>query len=189
MFGSDTERTKMKNIKSKTMATAIALILALTITAAMTVLPTVSAHTPPWTIKTYAFITASPNPVGVGEYTTIVFWVDENPPTAGGYEGQWWTDCKLDITKPDGSKQTISGITIKSATGNYFQQYTPDQVGTYTITFTMPTQIATNGTFGDPKSAGIPFVNDTYLGSTSEPLELVVQQEPIAQWQEPPLPT
>jgi hypothetical protein len=172
----------------KQLSTAIAIALTLTIAATLIALPIANAHTPAWDIKTNAYVTAAPNPIGVGEYTTLVCWVDENPPTATGHTGQFWEGYKLDITKPDGSKQTIGPWTERSATGSDWQTFVPDQVGTYTIVFSWPGATATNGT-GDPKPAGIPFVGDYFEGSTSAPLKLVVQQEPIASWPEPPLPT
>jgi len=181
-------KNKMLNLKNKKISSMIALILMISMTTSIMFLPNTSAHDPPWNIPTYAFVTASPNPVGVGDFASIVFWTDQNPPTAGGETGQHWEHCSLSITKPDGSKDTINEITIRSATGSDWVQYVPDQVGTYSITFTFPGAIGSNGT-GTPKAAGIPFIGDRYLASTSEPFKLVVTQEPTPQISEPALPT
>jgi outer membrane protein assembly factor BamB len=183
------KKEKMQFSRSKTMVTAIALFLVLTITATFVALPTANAHTPAWTISTNAYVSAAPNPIGVGQYTTIVVWVDENPPTASGTSGPRWSGYKLDITKPDGSKETIGPFTERSATGSDFVQYTPDQVGTYTIVFSWPGETLANMTGVGIRATGIPYIGDYFEGSTSAPLTLVVQQEPITEWQEPPLPT
>jgi len=169
---------------NKTMATLIALFLVLTITATLVVLPIANAHTPPWTMPTSFYVAAAPNPIGVGQYTNIVMWVDRYDPTGTGAQGEHFRGYKLDITKPDGTKEVLGPWTCYSAVGAMGITYTPDQVGTYTIVASWPGQkieYVVGGTMSDA-------INDTYLGSTSAPLKLVVQQEPIKEWQEPPLP-
>ena len=174
-------------IRGTTTLSSIALTLILTVSAIMTNMPVVNAHTPALTINTYAYVAATPNPVGLGQYTTIVMWIDKCPPTATGTSGQLWSGYKLTITKPDGTQQII-GPLESGSTGSTWTTFTPDQVGSYSIVFSWPGETATNGT-GTPKLSGLPFVGDYFEGSTSEPLTLIVQQQPIQQWQEPPLPT
>ena len=89
------------------MTIAIALFLVLTIAASMVILPLANAHDPAWTIPTYAFVSAAPNLVGVGETTVIVVWLQVNPPTAGGVGGDLWRDFTVTITKPDGAVEKI----------------------------------------------------------------------------------
>jgi outer membrane protein assembly factor BamB len=164
----------------------IALFLMLTITATLVILPVANAHDPAWTIPTYAYVAAAPNTVGVGQYTLIIMWIDWVPPTAGGLGGDRWKGFKLDITKPDGSKETLGPFT-SGPVGTTFATYTPDQVGDYSIVFSWPGQTATNGT-GTPNFRGAAYVGDYYQPSTSAPATLHVQQEPITGWTEPPLP-
>jgi len=44
---------------------------------------------------TYLFLTAQPNPVGIGQEVSVVYWLDRAPPTASGPEetdgkaGKW----------------------------------------------------------------------------------------------------
>jgi hypothetical protein len=71
---------KMKTAKNKTIATAIALLLMVS----MATLTIVNAHTPAWQIPTYAYISVAPNPVGVGQTVTVGFWLNQPPPDAGG---------------------------------------------------------------------------------------------------------
>jgi hypothetical protein len=81
------------------------------------------AHTPPWNIPTYAYVSASPNTVGVGEYTLIVMWLDKYPPTAGGAGGDRWRGFALDITKPDGTKQHLGPFEPTSQVGSTWTTY------------------------------------------------------------------
>ena len=55
---------KILNNRKATILTAIFLILAMT--TSMAFLPNTDAHTPIWTFDSYAYLVASPNPVGVG---------------------------------------------------------------------------------------------------------------------------
>ena len=71
-------------------ATAIALFLMLTLTLTVSVFPIAKAHTPPRTLPTYSYVSASPNPIGVGQQAVIVFWLDKVPPTATGAFGDRW---------------------------------------------------------------------------------------------------
>ena len=173
--------------KNKTLST-IALILILTVSAIIVSMPAANAHTPPWTIPTRAYVACAPGTVGVGQYTLIVMWLDRYPPTAGGLGGDRWRGWKLDITKPDGTKETIPYTGTTSQVASAWITYTPVQVGNYTIVFSWPGQTLTNGT-GVPDWRGAPYVGDHYEAATSAPATLQVQQNPIQEWQEPPLPT
>jgi hypothetical protein len=93
------EKEKMKisnkNLTKKTMTTLISAIMILTIAITIVALPTANAHTPPQDVKTYAFVTASPNPAGVGQQVLIVFWLNWVPPTARGTTGDRWKVLRL----------------------------------------------------------------------------------------------
>ena len=47
----------------------------LSMSASMMLMPTTNAHTPAWEIPTYAYITAAPNPVGVGQTVNVYMWL------------------------------------------------------------------------------------------------------------------
>ena len=57
----------MKNAKNKISTIAIVVFFMFSMSASMTLTPTTNAHTPAWSIPTYAYIDCSPNPVGVGQ--------------------------------------------------------------------------------------------------------------------------
>ena len=101
---------------NKTMYVTITAFLLLTMSTSLFFLPTISAHTPPWTISTYAFIEASPNPVGVGQTAYVNFWIDKVPPTAIGIWGTGWHNFALNVTKPDGTTEDL-GKFNSDATG------------------------------------------------------------------------
>jgi hypothetical protein len=79
----------MKTIKKRATIICITIFLIVSISASIA-LPITDAHTPAWTIPTYSFVVASPNPVGVDQPTSIVMWVDQSPPTAVGNDGDRW---------------------------------------------------------------------------------------------------
>jgi hypothetical protein len=66
----------MQILKNKTMAIMIALLLTISIGTSVVFEQPVNAHTPPWIFTTYAYISASPNPVGVGQQALIYVWID-----------------------------------------------------------------------------------------------------------------
>ncbi len=118
--------------------------------------------------KTYAFINATPNPVGVGQETLLHIGISEA--TNGTYFG--WTGLTVTMTKPDGTVQTL-GPFKTDATGGTGYSITPDQVGTYTLQTHFPEQKMVPG-------FAFPPVERTYAASDSPVVNLVVQQDPIA---------
>jgi hypothetical protein len=114
-------------------------------------------------------------------------FVDRYSPTAGGGQGQRWNGFKLDITKPDGAKQTLGPYQAVSDVGSHYVVYTPDQLGTYTIVFSWPGEtVVETPALPDPTD---PRLGDFYEGSTSDPAYLTVQDTPVEGWKETPLPT
>ena len=181
----------MQVSKNKTMATLIALFLVLTIAVTLIALPVANAHTPPWTFPTWTYLTISYNPIGVNQQTLFVFWADKYPPTATGVFGDHWF-FTVGVTAPDGSKETL-GPFESDPVGGTWTSYTPTQTGTYTVV----------AHFLEHKVTGLPappppggyfmgtdaYINDTYLASDSDPVELIVQEQPVQPWSEAPLPT
>jgi outer membrane protein assembly factor BamB len=180
----------MKISNNKTMATIFALIMVISMSASiMFQVPTASAHTPAWTIPTNAYLTATPNPVGIGQPITLVCWLDQNPPTAAGIAGPRWNGYKIDVTKPDGTKEVIGPWTERSATASDWQSYVPDQVGTYTFVFSWPGQTLERTNDAGIRTGGIPYIGDFFAGSTSLPVTVTVGQTIETEWVEPALPT
>ena len=99
------------------MTVAIALILMLTFSALLATTSTVIAHDPPWDVPTYAYVSASPATVGVGQPTVIIMWLDKFPATAGGLGGDLWRGYELTITKPDGNIEKLGPFTSSQIGG------------------------------------------------------------------------
>jgi hypothetical protein len=154
----------------------IALILVTSTGITLVSLPTSSAHTPPWTFVSYAYIVAAPNPVGVGQSVSIVMWVDAPFPGATITNDIRRHDYSLTITKPDGQTQTQNWAVVNDPTGVQNIHYTPDQVGNYTFKFDYPAQNYT-WTSSTP-GASTQYTGDMWLGS-SNTIDVVVQQEPV----------
>jgi len=171
-------------IKSKTSVIAIAIFLIISMGTSMIQLPTTSAHTPIWQIPTFAYIQVVPNPIGVGQTTTVYMWL------ANTYDSELVTNnyrfhnYQLTITAPDGSVETKTFADIMDTTSNQFYSFTPSQTGTYNFNFTFPGQTLTTSN-SNPASL---YINDTYMPSTAS-TTLTVQQEPISTFNTLPLPT
>jgi hypothetical protein len=167
--------------KNRIAAIAIATFLMLSIGASMMLGPTANAHTPPWEITTFAYILATPNPIGVGQQADVIMWVDK---TMGGWGAASpdndirMHDYKLTITKPDGTTETKTWDTIYDTTSSQYTSYTPDQTGEYTFKFDFPEQVCTYST---------DYQNDTYLASSAT-TTLTVQEEPVTEYGSYPLP-
>ena len=174
----------MKKLKDKTIF-CVALVLLLGISAVGFLMPEVNAHTPPWTIPTTAFVSATPDVIGIGQTTTFVVWLDRYSPTAGGDVGQRWNGFLITITKPDGTIFTIGPWQCRSDLANDWQTFTPEMVGKYTVVFSWPGETCV-ASLADRTNAAI---GDNFLGATSVPETLTVQQTALPTWQEPPLPT
>jgi hypothetical protein len=114
----------------------------------------------------------------VGQTANVTFWIDQAPPTATANGGGRWVGLIATITKPDGTVEKI-GPFISDASGGASVHYVPTQIGTYTLVFDFPEQLAT---LNNPYSgaAGVPsdYVNDTFLASRAI-THLTVQQAPV----------
>ncbi len=158
----------------------IALLLTFSMAFSFGTISSAAAHTPPWTIPTYAYINATPNPVQVNQLVVIYFWLDKPWPSAALQNDIRPHDYKLTITKPDGTTEVKTWPIIWDPTSSQFTSYIPNQVGTYTLKFDYPGQTYT--------WAGA-YQNDTYLPSSST-TTLTVQKDPIIGFpQSYPLPT
>jgi outer membrane protein assembly factor BamB len=160
----------MRITKSK-LSTIITVFLLLTVIGGTSVLtlPT-DAHTPAWTIVSYAYLSVAPDPVGVGQTVAIVMWVDAPLPSATVTNDIRRTGYTLTITKPDGKTDTQSWPVVSDTTSIQYFQYTPDQLGTYNLKFDYAGQTYTwSGTYQ----------NDIILPA-SKSSNFTVQQDPIA---------
>ena len=178
----------MQKIKNKTFAILMAAILTISMGASIILLPNADAHTPPWSLPTYAFINIAPAPIGVGQTVNVNLWLQVPPPTASGAYGDRWTDLTVKVTHPDGATETLGPFTSDD-TGGTSTRYTPSKVGNYTfqLFFAGETLAGINTANGLPSTN--PFVGDYFEPSESKVFQLSVQEEPISYAPTIPLPT
>ncbi|MBN1245312.1 PQQ-like beta-propeller repeat protein [Candidatus Bathyarchaeota archaeon] len=171
--------------KDKT-AIAIALFLTLTIAVSLVSVSSVNAQTVRYW-PSFIYVGASPNPVGVGQETVIVIWTADMPPDIGEQSGAvssptgraGWYDMSVQVIKPDGTNQTLE-FPYSDPVGANWISWTPTEAGTYVL------QAYFTATWKNTTGFG---AADTYYeADMSDAMELVVQDEQIQAWQEPPLP-
>jgi hypothetical protein len=167
----------MQKLKSKSMAIMIAILLIISMSASIMLIPNTNAHSPPWTIISYAYIAVAPNPVGVGQTIEVAMWIDApmigaalgNPVRRSGYE--------LTITAPDGINTTDNWAWCNDPTGIQSYLYTPTEVGTYIFTFNYAGQ---NYTWTAAQGGTVAYDGD-FFTAASRTTNLTVQQTPISQ--------
>ncbi len=135
---------------------AIAMLLMMSIAVSLIALPSVNAANEK---KTYAFIGAMPNPVGVSQEVLLHIGIPDVLYNAA----DGWKDLTVTVKTPSGDTKTLGPFTTDS-TGGTGYVFVPDEVGEYTLQSHFPEQ----------EYAGI-----TYLKSDSAELTLVVQEEAV----------
>jgi outer membrane protein assembly factor BamB len=181
--------------KNRTLAIAISVLLIISMTASLALVPSASAHVPAWQIPTFAYINAAPSPVGVGQNVVVIMWLTNLFSPASGIGNDYrFHNYKLTITAPDGTVTTQSYGIVADSTSAQDYSFAPSQVGTYNLTFTFPGQDfntydhdTTIPAFFGPASPET-LINDTYLPSSAS-TTLVVQQQAIPFTATYPLPT
>jgi len=172
--------------KSKAETIAFSLFLIFAMVASLVALP-VSAQFAfyDWTghSKSYAYIGATPNPVGVGQPTLLHFGITrELSITQDGWEG-----LTVTVTRPDGTTETL-GPRRTDATGGTGIMYTPSMEGTYQLQTHFPAQWYNYSTM-DIFSMAMLDIKIYYEAADSEILDLVVTSEEQEYWPGVPLPT
>src|SRR3972149_5590238 len=148
----------MKNNGPTKTSTTIALFLMVTMAITLVALPVATGQT--GTMKTYAYINAVPNPVGVGQEVLLHLGITH--PLALQPEG--WEGLTVTVIKPDNTTQTLGPFRTDS-TGGTGAVLVPDQVGTYKLQTHFPSQkMVPAFTF--------PATERTYAASDSEWLNL-----------------
>jgi hypothetical protein len=172
----------MIKTKSNSKISTIALILILTLSTMLVILPHTSAQEQPHK-TTYAICRVMPNPIGVNQEVLIhVGITDYLIVYTDGWEG-----LSITITDPDGEVTTIDNIRT-DATGGTGRTFTPTKVGTYHIQTHFPAQeyLWTDVPVFDPDLVGQTVL---YEASDSEIVDLIVQANPIEYYPSKSLPT
>jgi outer membrane protein assembly factor BamB len=170
----------MSKIKNR-IATAIALILMLTIVVTLVALPNAVAQTATHTKKVYPYCSAIPNPAGVGQTILLHIGITDQV-SYELYGGLGWQGLTVTVFKPDGTTETLGPYTT-DLTGGTGATYVPAVAGTYYFQTNFPE------TFVRYSQSTIPFDNTTLLAATSPKYEVTVQEEPKPSYPAFPLPT
>jgi outer membrane protein assembly factor BamB len=168
-------------MKKNKIAIAFSIFLMFAMAISLVGLPNVSAQDEK---KTYAYIGAIPNPVGVGQEVLLHVGITQELQSVE----MGWDDLSVTIEHPDGHIETIDGIRT-DATGGTGRTFTPTEEGVYYIQSHFPEQVTTA-----TKGAGSIFTGyipegTVMLASDSEKLELVVQAEQVEYHAGAPLPS
>lgn len=134
------------------------------------------------TRKTYPFINAVPNPVGVGQ--EVLLHIGITHPLQGALDK--WEDLTVTVTDPDNSNTTLGPFSTDS-TGGTGTAFVPEQTGTYKLQMHFPEQILLKSVTAGGGGASTP-AGTVMLASDSTVLELIVQEEPIERHPGTPLP-
>ncbi len=156
--------------KNKTIiAIALTLMLILPSAAMMTKVSAVD-------VETRLFISAVPNPVGVGQRVNVQWWLAIPNPVAGTS----WQNVKVIVENPDGQTQTFDNLKSDINGGAYIS-FTPDKVGTYKVHASFPGQwVNTTGSSGYTR---------WYTPLESKVVDVAVQDQPISVTPELPFPS
>jgi len=69
----------MKSYPKKFLIATISMLMMVSM-ASIIYTPFARAHTPPWQIPTFAYVSVAANPVGKGQTVLIYMWLDKCPP-------------------------------------------------------------------------------------------------------------
>jgi outer membrane protein assembly factor BamB len=119
-----------------------------------------------------------PETIGVGQIQLINLWTFPSPATSAfSFAGIGFHDVVITFTRPDGSTDSFKPIHgsgelapgVTETLGAIWFHYVPNQVGTWTVSYTQPEQVV-------GEAAGDPII---YEAATSTVTTFVVQQDPV----------
>jgi len=145
-----------------------------------------AGETPDYTIRGKAFLSASPNPIGVNQELLVNVWM-----TFASGEGKYMRNFKVVITDPDGLEQTVNLVSYV-ADGTSWFTYTPYKVGTYAFQFFYAGEFYYEGYYRDGQHsaertgffANAIYNPDLYMAPAESPKTYVtVQKDFVLPWQ------
>ena len=153
--------------------------------------PLPTGVTPANTIKTAAYLSVTPNPIGVNQTILVNIW--STPGTPVYFYQQGYT---VTIQKPDGTIDTIGPFNSYLGDSTAWFQYTVDQVGTWKFKFEDPGTYIPAGNYTERPGILPPAYPDIHLGasiyyepSSTDWQNLTVQSQFVNSWPSVPLPT
>jgi len=171
----------MNDLISRTKFSTLALVLLLTITTLMVVIPAQAQDLTDGTttLPTFLQLSAAPNPVGIHQTLNVNTFLTKPPLTGGmGGSGVMFEGIIVEVTKPNGNVDEYGPYTTDSTGGAWFS-IEPDMIGSWTLQAHYPEQRVEYmaSSFMGPSV----FYNFTYAASDSDIVTVDVQEED-AQW-------
>lgn len=134
-----------------------------------------------------AYLSVSPNPIGIGQTLLVNVWMTVAPAAERQYQHYTVT-----FTKPDGSKDVVGPFKSYEADGTAWFEYVVDQVGTWQAVFTFAGQFTPAGRYsnGVPNlvnnTTGSYYAYDMYFEPQTSPVtNITVQNDPVMSWYSP----
>jgi hypothetical protein len=151
-----------------------------------------SGASPSVTVDSRAFLSFSPQTIGVGQTLLVNVWV--NPPISPNRHLNGFT---VDILAPDNSSFTVGPFTSYSADATAWFSFIPDQVGTWKLKFNFAGEYYPNGTYAtsgfltdNASQTGAFYINSAYYKPDSTEWQtLTVQNDMVWSWPLTSLPT
>ena len=161
-----------------------------------------SGVTPNTTIATTAFISISPNPIGLGQPILVNLWLE--PPV---HYNRFFSGYTVTITKPDGNRIVVGPINSYQGDSTAWFQYIAEQAGTWKFKFDFAGNYFRAGYYyngrvydsladiGSYQTGGMGFGGPSFLQSAyyqpSNSIEqaITVQEELVSSWPAAALPT
>ncbi len=137
-----------------------------------------------------AFLSFSPNPIGVGQTLLVNLWT--NPPISPNRIQQGYS---VEFTRPDGTTFTVGPFNSYAADATAYFTMVVDQVGEWKVQFSYagqyyPAGYWRNGYLVANTTSGSYFLDSAYYSPAESPVQtLVVQDAWVASWPGSPLPT
>jgi hypothetical protein len=148
-------------------------------------IPLPSGVTSDHTEATRCFLSFRPNPVGVNQIVLVNMWL--NPALDNS---RYHRDYKVTITDPDGNEE-VKTIDSYQGDATAWFEFTPDQVGEWTLKFEFFGNYFPAGRYLSPRTGRYTtFPQSTYYEpSSSEEQTLTVQEDMVYSWPDLGLPT
>ena len=147
--------------------------------------------TPDVTVETMAYMSVTPNPVGLNQQVLVNIWL-----TPGTQRARYGVGFIVDIIKPDGSTDTVGPMQSYFGDNTAWFTYTVNQVGNWQFKFHQAGVFYPAGQYNDsgwPSTFGSGFTTYTYsmfyTASETSWQNLTVQNDMVASWPSTPLPT
>ena len=167
---------KIQIATNKSLAILIALILLAIIPLSMVSIHAQTAANP---LKetTNAFMSVTPNPIGVGQTLTIVTWLAQIPPFSTAGAAEPYTGFTVNVTTPSGATSVLGPFSSDDV-GSHATSYVPTTTGSYLFQFFYAGQISNiSSTFSSASSTSI---IAQYFPSNSPVINITVQAQPIS---------